>query len=55
MLLRHSLDLSDEAAAIESAVANTLETGLVTPDLAAAENQVSTTQHLTDAIVAALH
>lgn len=50
MLLRHSLELEKEAAAIESAVSQTLEAGLVTPDLPIPGGQILTTQQLTRAI-----
>jgi 3-isopropylmalate dehydrogenase len=55
MLLRYSLGLPDEALAIESAVASTLEAGLLTFDLAGPNDQVVSTQQMADAIVAALH
>lgn len=51
MLLRHSLDLEDEAAAIESAVAQTLEAGLATPDLPISGGRTLTTEQLTRAIL----
>jgi len=51
MLLRHTLELEDEAAEIESAVAESLAAGLVTPDLPISAGQTLTTQQLTDAIL----
>lgn len=54
MLLRHSLDLDEEAVAIEKAVGDTLSVGLRTADLCfEGENHVST-RALTEAIVQAL-
>ena len=44
MLLRHSLGLEDEAAAIEHAVAAALDDGLFTADLAAQGRALSTSQ-----------
>ena len=51
MLLRHSLGLAEEAAAIESAVARTLEAGLATPDLARPGSRATSTRELTDAVL----
>ena len=44
MLLRHSLNLNEEAEAIESAVAATLRSGHRTKDIAAGRASISTTQ-----------
>lgn len=44
MLLRHSLGLEDEAAAVEQAVAAALDDGLFTADLAAQGRALSTSQ-----------
>jgi 3-isopropylmalate dehydrogenase len=54
MLLRHTLGLDGEAAAIETAIAKTLEEGPVTPDLAAAGAVTATTRQLTDSILSQL-
>jgi 3-isopropylmalate dehydrogenase len=53
MMLRHSLDLEQMGAAIESAVATVLDAGHRTHDIAAAESPVST-QQMGDLVVAAL-
>ncbi len=53
LLLRHSLGLEAEAAAVEAAVAATLEQGIVTADLAAAGSAYST-EAVGTAVVAAL-
>ncbi len=53
MMLRHSLHLNDEAAAIESAVSATLKAGHRTKDIAAGAASVSTRQ-MGDLVVAAL-
>ena len=42
MLLRHSLNLEDEAAAVESAVANVLAAGHRTKDIAAGNESIGT-------------
>jgi 3-isopropylmalate dehydrogenase len=44
MLLRHSLDLDNEAQAIEDAVQKVLDNGLRTADLGGGSNSLSTTQ-----------
>jgi 3-isopropylmalate dehydrogenase len=44
MLLRHSLDLDNEAQAIEEAVQKVLDNGLRTADLGGGPNSLSTTQ-----------
>lgn len=53
MLLRHSLGLEEEAAAVEAAVHAALDAGVFTADLAAKGEAVSTTQ-ATDAVLARL-
>lgn len=56
MLLRHSLNLQDEANAIEAAVASVLDEGHRTPDIAAGREPVGTTtmgKLVTDAIAKA--
>jgi 3-isopropylmalate dehydrogenase len=42
MMLRHALKLEAEAAAIESAVSNVLDSGFRTPDIAAGGESVTT-------------
>ena len=55
MMLRHSLGLEEEAAAIEGAVATALARGFRTPDLGiGGEEATSTTAEVGDAVVAAL-
>ena len=54
MLLRHSLGLPAEAAAVEAAVAEVLRQGLRTADIVAAGHQRTTTTAMGDAVVAAL-
>ena len=44
MLLRHSLNLNEEAEAIESAVAATLQSGHRTKDIATGGTSISTTE-----------
>lgn len=51
MLLRHSLELETEAAAIEAAVSNVLEARLTTPDLSISGGKTVTTRQLTDSIL----
>lgn len=53
MLLRHSLDLEAEAAMMESAVAQTLEAGLRTADIAGGQPAAST-REMADAILSRL-
>jgi 3-isopropylmalate dehydrogenase len=54
MLLRHSLDLEDEATAIEKAVEGKLSAGLRTADLCReGENHVPT-RDFTEAVIQAL-
>ena len=54
MLLRHSLGLDEEAAAIERAVARTLADGVLTPDLALRGSAAATTRCAGDAVIARL-
>jgi 3-isopropylmalate dehydrogenase len=54
MLLRHSLDLPTEAAAVESAVATALATGHRTPDLARPGEPTTSTSQLGDVVAAAV-
>jgi 3-isopropylmalate dehydrogenase len=54
MLLRHSLGLEEEAAAIEQAVARTIGAGVLTPDLALRGTQAATTAEVGDAVLAGL-
>jgi len=54
MLLRHSLALETEAAAIESAVARALASGVRTADIAAAGSATLSCEAATDAVIAAL-
>ncbi|RZV45150.1 MAG: 3-isopropylmalate dehydrogenase [Acidimicrobiia bacterium] len=53
MALRHSLNLEQEAAAVEAAVASVIASGLRTPDIAAGGESVGTTA-MADAVLAAL-
>ncbi len=53
MALRHSLNLEDEAAAIESAVAEVIAAGLRTPDIATGGKSVGT-RVMTAAVIEAL-
>ncbi|MDH3266815.1 MAG: 3-isopropylmalate dehydrogenase [Gammaproteobacteria bacterium] len=55
LLLRHSLGLGKEAAAIEAALAATIRDGARTADIAADGDRVLTTNEMTDRIVSALH
>jgi len=54
MLLRHSLGLEEEAATIEQAVAGTIGSGVLTPDLAPRGTQAATTAEVGDAVLARL-
>jgi len=54
MMLKHSLKLEAEAAAIEQAVDSVLATGLRTPDIAATNEQGIGTIAMGDAVLAAL-
>jgi 3-isopropylmalate dehydrogenase len=48
MMLRHGLDLPDEATAVESAVERALDGGLRTPDLGGADGTASATKAVLD-------
>ena len=54
MLLRHGLDLPDEAARIESAVDAVLDSGLRTPDLAGPQEASVGTAEITSAVLTEL-
>jgi 3-isopropylmalate dehydrogenase len=54
MMLRYSLACPAAADAIEAAVGAVLDQGLRTPDIADASTVPVTTQHMGDAVVAAL-
>jgi 3-isopropylmalate dehydrogenase len=54
MLLRHSLELTKEADALEAAVSQALESGARTPDIAASGEQALTTREMGHAVLAAL-
>ena len=54
MLLRHSLELEEEAAAVESAICDVIESGARTADLAVAGDDVLGTDEMTAAIEQAL-
>jgi 3-isopropylmalate dehydrogenase len=54
MLLRHSLELTREADALEAAVSRALEAGARTPDIATSGERVLTTREMGDAVLAAL-
>ena len=54
MLLRHSLELAEEADAVEQAVASVIADGGRTADIATAGEQVLTTAAMTEAILAKL-
>jgi 3-isopropylmalate dehydrogenase len=54
MLLRHSLQLETEAVAIESAVSNAIEAGILTGDLAAPGTKAVTTTEAGAAVVSRL-
>jgi len=54
LLLRYSLGLEREAAAVERAVDDAIELGLRTPDIARPDEQTATTAAVGDAIVAAV-
>jgi len=51
MLLRHSLGLEDEAAAIERAVAGAIGSGVLTPDLSPRGATAATTAQVGDAVL----
>lgn len=54
LMLRHSLNLADEADRIDAAVQSAVEKGLRTPDLAAGAADSVSTEAMTDAILAEL-
>src|SRR6266702_247417 len=54
MLLRHSLELTREAEALEAAVSQALEGGARTPDIARSGERALTTREMGDAVLAAL-
>ena len=54
MLLRHSLDLAEEAATVERAIAQVIAAGARTADIATANDKVLTTTEMTAAIIAEL-
>ena len=54
MLLRHSLGLAEEAAAVERAIAHVIAAGARTADIATANDKVLTTTEMTAAIIAEL-
>ena len=54
LLLRHSLGLEREAAAIEQAVSQALERGARTPDIAGERHGASSTREVGDAVLSAL-
>jgi 3-isopropylmalate dehydrogenase len=51
MLLRHSLDLDEEANAVESAIRNVIEAGARTADLAVPGDNIVSTTEMTEAIL----
>ena len=53
MLLRHSLDLDEDATRIENAVQKVLDNGLRTGDLGGGQSSLSTTQ-MAHAVMAAI-
>ncbi|HUI60606.1 MAG TPA: 3-isopropylmalate dehydrogenase, partial [Steroidobacteraceae bacterium] len=54
LLLRHSLQLNEEAAALEAAVTQALDNGARTPDIATPGGRVLSTREAGDAVLAAL-
>jgi 3-isopropylmalate dehydrogenase len=54
LLLRHSLGLAVEAAALERAVWDAIEHGARTPDIASERHPAATTQQVGDAVLAAI-
>ena len=54
LLLRHSLDLGAEAAAVEGAVAAALSDGARTPDIAAAHTRALSTREAGEAVISRL-
>ena len=55
LLLRHSLDLEQEAAAVEEAIAAAITEGARTADIVAQGEKPISTNEMTDAIIHALH
>ncbi len=51
MMLRHSLDLDEEATAVESAIRHVIESGARTADLAVAGDKVMSSTEMTEAIL----
>ncbi len=51
MMLRHSLDLDEEAIAVETAIRNVIESGARTADLAVAGDKVMSSTEMTEAIL----
>ena len=51
MMLRHSLDLDEEAIAVETAIRKVIESGARTADLAVADDKVMSTTEMTEAIL----
>jgi 3-isopropylmalate dehydrogenase len=54
MLLRHSLELEEEATAVEAAVASVLEDGYRTPDIAGSGDEAVGTVEMGDLVAARL-
>ena len=54
MLLRHSLGFTEEAAAVEAAIARAISQGYRTADIATQNDDTVTTSAMTEAILAAL-
>jgi 3-isopropylmalate dehydrogenase len=54
LLLRHSLRLEDEAAAVERAVAAAIDAGVLTADLAPMERRAAKTREAGDAVLGAI-
>jgi 3-isopropylmalate dehydrogenase len=51
MLLRHSLELEEEAQALEHAIHRTIANGVRTADIASDGGSIATTTEMTDAII----
>ena len=54
LMLRHSLQLEQEAQAVERAVDRVLDQGLHTPDLAAGDGRAISTSGMGDAVARAV-
>jgi 3-isopropylmalate dehydrogenase len=54
MMLRHSLDLHEEAALIEKAINQVIAAGARTADIATGDDKILSTTEMTDAIIAQL-